>query len=108
MIMKQTSVADRRSLVHPPRLGYDLVLKSDPDSGKFYLGKYEPIDNEKLKASIYELDACLKSGTGFNLQSTTPIDYLSFDQRLAVVESQLSKISEVSKSSKFSETPKSE
>lgn len=106
MIMKQISVADRRSLVHPPRLGYGLILKSDPVSGKFYLGKYEPIDNEKLNASIYELDACLKSG--FNLQPTSPIDYTSFDQRLAVVESQLSKISDVSKSSKSSEIPKSE
>lgn len=90
--MKQTSVADRRSIVHSSPLPLpDKVVKTDPTSGKIYLGDYVPIDQEKVNRSFFELDACLK--TGNNLEPVIPIDYSSFDQRLAYVEQSLSKLS---------------
>lgn len=106
--MKQTSVADRRSIVHSSPLPIpDKVVKTDPTSGKIYLGDYEPIDQEKVNSSFFELDASLK--TGKNLDPVTPIDYSSFDQRLAYVEQSLSKLSSKTTVSKeSSEFPKSE
>ena len=90
--MKQISVADRRSLVHSNPLPIvDKVLKTDLTSGKIYLGEFEPIDQEKVNVAFFELDSCLK--TGKNLDPVTPIDYSSFDQRLAYVEQSLSKLS---------------
>lgn len=106
--MKQTSVADRRSIVHSSPLPLpDKVVKTDPTSGKIYLGDYEPIDQEKVNSSFFELDACLK--TGKNLDPVTPIDYSSFDQRLAYVEKSLSNLSSMTNNSKSqSESSKSE
>lgn len=104
MIMKQTSVADRRSIIHQNPLPLpDQVVKTDPTSGKIYLGQYEPIDQEKVNSSFFELDASLK--TGKNLDPVMPIDYSSFDQRLAYVEQSLSSLS--SKTAKVNETVES-
>lgn len=89
--MKQISVADRRSIVHSKSLPLDLVVKSDPTSGKVYLGQFEPLDQEKVCKSFFELDSSLK--TGKNLDLVTPIDYSSFDQRLAFLEKSLSFLS---------------
>lgn len=94
--MKQTSVADRRSIVHSSPLPLpDKVVKTDPTSGKIYLGDYEPIDQEKVNSSFFELDSSLK--TGKNLDPVTPIDYSSFDQRLSYVEKSLSTLSSKTK-----------
>ena len=89
--MKHVPCSERRSLVHPltPRFE-SKVLKMDSSSGKIYLGDYEPIDQKKFSASMYELDASLN--TGRNLDPVAPVDYSSFDARISAVESTLDKL----------------
>ena len=103
--MKHVPCSERRSLVHPLTPGFESkVLKMDSMSGKIYLGVYEPIDQKKFSASMYELDASLKAGR--NLDPVAPVDYSSFDARISAVESTLNNLA--AKSSKIANSDNSD